>query len=110
MAAAIGTVISELEALLASGGLAGTLARGALGGLGAVSAADLLQFFLRNPTAKTKVPGSKYAIIDVHSNTTIKFLSRAAVYRLLTRKHRRFATRSSRLVIVPEGDHIERVR
>jgi hypothetical protein len=74
MAAAIGTVLSELEALLASGGLAGTLTRGALGGLGAVSAADLLGFFLNHPDAKTKVPSSKYAIIDVHSNTTIKFL------------------------------------
>jgi hypothetical protein len=93
------SVASTVESFLAR--FAGTsLGRGVIAGLGAFSVTEILNHFLGHPDAKASLPGTKYAIVDLHSNTVISFVSRKRVYRFLTRaKSRR---RTIRIVTVPE--------
>lgn len=86
MATVITAAIPELESLLASlggGGTAGLLGRIGASALGGVAATELLNLIKGNPAAKKHLP--RYAIVDLHTDTTIKYLSAPRVYRLLTR-------------------------
>jgi hypothetical protein len=111
MAAVVVTALDELLAALGGTGLASTVGRGLLGGLLGVGAADLINFFFQHPGAKSRVPGAKFAIVDMHSNTTIRFLSRKRVYQLLTaRKRSRMSRRKIEFVVAPVGETVTRVK
>lgn len=93
--------LAELESLVAAGGVRGALARGAVAGLGALSVSELLNFFTghKDPTTRAATRGAQYALVDLHNNTVITFVSKKRAYRLLIRSRRR-APRHTRTVFV----------
>lgn len=117
MAALIGPIVGELGALLGGSGIGATLARGALTGVGSIAALDLLKALQADlsPGASAqaksnarKVP--QFAIVDLHSNKTVRFLSTRHVYSILThpsRRNRR-GRNTTRIITVPSGSRIER--
>jgi hypothetical protein len=118
MAAAIVTsAVGELGALLGGTGVGTTLARGALTGIAAVAAGDLLNAISKdlaggNPSAiaqARRVP--QYAIVDLHSNKVVRTLSAKHVYTILThpRGHRR-GTRAAKVTVLAEGERMVSVR
>lgn len=77
--------LDELETLVASNTVSGTLARGLLAGLGAVAASDIINAFTHSsPQTKAKHSAQHYAIVDLANNRVVTFLSRKRVYRLLS--------------------------
>lgn len=116
MAAIITGIIGELGNLLGGTGIGATIARGALGGISAITAADLLNALSHdlgsgNPQAVAqarRVP--QYAIVDLHNNKTVRFLTNRKVYSILTHPSRRRKTTTTRIITVPEDERIVRVR
>lgn len=116
MAAVAAGAVGEVAALLGGTGIGATLARGALGGVAAIAAADLIKAIQSdlgggNPQAAAtarRVP--QYAIVDLHNNKTVRFLSSHKVYVMLTHGRRRRHGRSPKLITVPSGSSVVEVR
>lgn len=114
MAAVVGTVAEDIFALLESGGVTGIAARGVAGGLIGLGVADLIKFLEGNKgtpagnNARAKVP--QFALVDLHNNTTVRFLSRRATYRLLTTRRKRIGARRPRVAVVPQGSELVAIR
>src|SRR5579864_1712621 len=100
MASIIASAIGELGTLLGGTGVGSTVARGAVAGIGAVAAGDLLKAIQSdlgsgNPTAiqnARRVP--QYAIVDMQNNKVVRTLSSRHVYAILTHKRRRTTKKS----------------
>lgn len=117
MAAIITSIIGELGTLIGGEGLGATLGRGALAGVGAVAASDLLKALQTDlapgssPSAKAqarRVP--QYAIVDLHTNKVVRFLSAHKVYVMLTHGRRRRGVRHPRIITVPSGAALVEVK
>jgi hypothetical protein len=117
VAAIVAPLVGELGALLGGSGLGATIARGALAGVGAVAAGDLLKAIQNdlssgNPTAVAnarRVP--QYAIVDMHTNKVVRTLSSKHVYSILTHpRRRRGMSRRPQIITAPAGSEIITVR
>jgi hypothetical protein len=114
MAAIITGAIGELGALLSAGGIGGALARGGLTGLGAIGASQLITAIEKDlgaggqPAAQAR-RAPKYAIVDLHGNNVVRFLSTRKVYSILTHPSRRGqrGRACTRIVTVPRGSEVE---
>src|SRR5712692_1319152 len=86
--------------------------RGVAGSLLGVAAGDLINHFVLHPEDKATPAGhhARYAIIDTHNNTTIKFIGAHRLYRLLVRPRGRSRTRKIVVVSAPTGQQIVPVR
>lgn len=118
MAAAAAGLIGELGTLLGGTGIASTLLRGAITGLGAVAASDLIKAVeadLSGGSAQAKAQAlrvPKYAIVDIHNDSIVRTLSSRKVYSILThpsRKGRR-STKSPKVYSLPQGSELVTVR
>jgi hypothetical protein len=102
----------ELAALLGGSGIGAAIGRGVLGGIGAVAASQLLLALEHDLSGSNganaravarRVP--QFAIVDLHSNKTVRFLSTRKVYSILTHPSRRGARGPRRHTIaVLSGD------
>jgi hypothetical protein len=111
MAGVVASAIGELGTLLGGTGVGTTLARGALTGIAAIGASQLLTAIEHdltggNPAAAAQarhVP--QYAIVDLHSNKVVRTLSSKHVYSILThpRGHRSRA-RQPKVMVLAEGE------
>lgn len=117
MAAAIlSSALGEVASLLGGTSIGATLGRGALTGIGAVAASDLIGAIQRDisgggSAAATARRVPQYAIVDLHTNKVVRFLSTHKVYVLLTHgKRRRRGYRQPRIVTVPSGSQIVEVK
>lgn len=115
MAAILTSVVGELGTLIGGTGVGATIGRGALGGIAAIAAADLIKAIEHDiagggaPAAQARhVP--QYAIVDLHNNKTVKFLSAHKVYVMLTHGRRRRRGRSPKIITVPSGASLVEVR
>lgn len=116
MAAVITGIVGELGALLGSTGLGATIGRGALGGVSAIGAAELIKALEHDlagggaPAAQARrVP--QYAIVDLHTNKVIRTLSSRHVYSILTHPRRKFGrSRRPQIITSPAGSEITVVR
>lgn len=117
MAAIATSIVGELGALIGGTGLGATIARGALGGIAAIGAADLIKALETdlgsgNPSAVSqarRVP--QYAIVDLHNNKTVKFLSPRKVYSIITHPSRKGSRRGHvKVITAPAGSEIVTVR
>lgn len=102
----IGAGLEELLTLLEGGGVVGTFARGALGGLVGFSVSDILNGLIGHPKAKMHVP--QFALVDMHNNKVLVFVGRRRAYRFLLRPRRRSRTRVIR-EIVTQGTTVSRI-
>jgi hypothetical protein len=109
LAAILTSAIGELGTLLGGTGVTSTLARGALTGLGAVAAGDLLAAIQHDLASGGSAAAQarhipQYAIIDLHTNKVVRTLSAKHVYTILThpRGHRRPKQRAE--VVIMRGD------
>jgi hypothetical protein len=104
MASVVVTTIEDLLAkLLSSPGALGSLGRGVVAGIGAFAVSDILRALTSNPGAKSVIP--KYALVDLHNNTVVMFLSKRRAYRFLLRPRGR--SKGRKTVVIRE---IERER
>lgn len=110
MAAIVTSAIGEVASLLGGTGIASTIGRGALIGIGSVAAADLLKAIQGDLAAGGSAAATarripQYAIVDLHSNKTVRFLSTRKVYSILTHPSRRGHSRAgrTRIIEVPSG-------
>lgn len=117
MALAIAEAIAGRVAQLLGGtGIGATIGRGALAGIGAVAAADLIRAIQDDlgggnaQAAATARRVPQYAIVDLHNNKTIRFLSARRVYIFLTTNKRRTRRRSPKIITVPSGSQLVEVR
>lgn len=120
MAAALGAAVGaaslptleEILAFLLGTSASSTLVRTGLGIVGGIAAGDLIKAFEGNPAAKVTPRGAalRFAIVDMHNNTIVRPLSRQAVYKLLTRRRRRFSRRAARVQVIPAGSELVTVR
>ncbi|SRR5712691_2264108 len=111
MAGIVSAALDELLAFLEGSGIGSTIARGLVGFAVGTAAGDLIAFFQNHPNTKAKAHTLKYAIVDMHNNTTIKFLSPKQVYSFLNRRKRRIQrSRKVEFVVAPVGESITRVK
>lgn len=110
MAAVVAGIAPEVEAFFTQifgTGVVGSIAKGALGGLAALSVADLIKYIEGNPKAKAVTP--RFALVDLHHNQTLTFVSRKRAYRFLIKPRSRVrATKHTE--IIREVPIVERVR
>jgi hypothetical protein len=115
IAALAGPISGEVAALIGGSGVGSILARGALAGVGAIAAADLLKAIQSDispssaPSAKaTALRVPQYAIVDMHSNKVVRFLSTRKVYSILTHPSRRGGRgrRTTRIINVGRGEEV----
>lgn len=93
------SALSGIERLL----LNPSFERGVAGSLLGVAAADLINYFTGHPDSKATPAGhhARYALVDTHNNTVIRFFGPSKVYRLLTRPRGRSRTR--KVVVVRQN-------
>jgi hypothetical protein len=103
MASLIGPGLRTLEELLASPGTTGSIARSVAGALAGFTVVDIVNHFLAHPSSKSAHPGTRYAIVDLHGNTIITFISRKRLYRLLSRP-KSFRNRRAQKIVVVSAD------
>lgn len=107
MAVVVPGILASLEEILAGGGgLAGLGIRGALGALAGFAAGDIINFLKGRPDAKHRVP--QFALVDLHNDKILTFVSRRRAYRFLLRPRRRRTTRVIR-EIVTQGPTVARL-
>lgn len=109
MAAVIPELIPALEELLAGGGgIIGIGIRGLLGALAGFAAGDIIQHLKGRPDHKSKVP--QFALVDLHNDKILTFVSRRRAYRFLLRPRRRSRTRTVIREVVRPSNVTEIVR
>lgn len=116
MAALIAPIVGEVAALLGGTGIGATIARGALTGVAAIGAGDLIKALEHDlgaggstaASARRLVP--RYAIVDLHGNKVVKTLTAHRVYVILTHKQRRSRARHERVIVAPAGSEVVTVR
>lgn len=116
-AALIGPAASAIARLLGGTGLGPSIARGAVSGVAAVGAADLLKALEadlgsghpdRMATAR-RVP--RYAIVDLHNDSIVRTLSAKHVYSILTHPRRRGKySKAAKLTVLHAGDSLVSVK
>ncbi|SRR6266851_5518355 len=90
---AVSPALEELFAILeGGGGLAGIGVRGALGAIVGFAVGDIISFLKGRPSAKKHVP--QFALVDLHNDKVLTFVSRRRAYRFLLRPRRRGRTRT----------------
>lgn len=118
MAAILTGVVGEVASLLGGSGLGATVGRGALGGVAAIAASQLLKAVEadlgaggdRAATARKHTPD--FVIVDVKTNKIVRAISRKKVYTIITQTRRRPRSKSSRerVIILPAGSRDVEVR
>lgn len=108
----------DISAIPAGGALSGieklftnpSFERGVAGSLVGLAAGDLINYFISHPADKATSTGThlRYAVVDTHNNTVIKYLSAHRLYRLLTRPRGRSRTR--KVVVVRQQPNEINVR
>lgn len=118
-AVVLGGLTGEVAGLIEGTGVASTIARGALAGISALGADELLHAIQSDLSAGGAAAASArklaphYAIVDMQTNTIVKTLSTHRVYVILThrpRKSRAAKRNRESVIIAPAGSEIVRAR